>query len=157
MTLAPLTGERLPCCGWPTSDQFPRNYSYSMNSLVMSPSDPVRGGTGKPYQLGITVGSVKAAAEKIIWYEELAPNDFRRYQPRMQGDNRAKNERIVERIKQVAAEKNVTPAQLDIFSEEPVEYPRGVLDRPSRMSLASVLGAIAFGSLATACRSRRGS
>jgi Alternative complex III, ActD subunit len=47
-------------------------------------------------------------------------------------------------------EGGVTPAQLDIFSEEPVEYPRGVLDRPSRMSLASVLGAIAFGSLATA-------
>jgi len=61
--------------GWPTSDQFPRNYSYSMNSLVMSPSDPMRGGTGKPWQLGITIGSIKAAAEKIMWYEELAPND----------------------------------------------------------------------------------
>ena len=43
-----------------------------------------------------------------------------------------------------------TAAALDLFSEEPVEFPRGVLDRPSRMSLASVLGAIAFGSLATA-------
>ena len=41
-------------------------------------------------------------------------------------------------------------ADLDVFSEEPVELPRGVLDRPSRMSLASVLGAIAFGFLATA-------
>jgi len=47
-------------------------------------------------------------------------------------------------------EAGVTSAQLDLFSEEPVELPRGVLDRPSRMSLASVLGAIAFGALATA-------
>ena len=38
---------------------------------------------------------------------------------------------------------------LDLFSEEPVALPRGVLDRPSRMSLASVLCAIAFGLTAT--------
>jgi hypothetical protein len=44
----------------------------------------------------------------------------------------------------------ITPAELDLFSEEPVELPRGVLDRPSRMSLASVLGAIVFGLVATA-------
>ena len=42
------------------------------------------------------------------------------------------------------------PADLDVFSEEPVEFPRGVLDRPSRMSLVSVSGAILFGTLATA-------
>src|SRR5262245_4320195 len=41
-------------------------------------------------------------------------------------------------------------ADLDLFSEEPIELPRGVLDRPSRMSLVSVVGAIAFGVLATA-------
>ena len=34
----------------------------------------------------------------------------------------------------------IEPADLDVFSEEPVEFPRGVLDRPSRMSLASVSG-----------------
>jgi hypothetical protein len=38
---------------------------------------------------------------------------------------------------------------LDLFSAEPVELPRGVLDRPSRMSVVSVAGAIAFGTLAT--------
>jgi hypothetical protein len=38
---------------------------------------------------------------------------------------------------------------LDLFSAEPVELPRGVLDRPSRMSLVSVAGAIAVGTLAT--------
>jgi len=41
-------------------------------------------------------------------------------------------------------------ADLDLFSDEPVPLPRGVMDRPSRMSLASVLGAIVFGLLATA-------
>ncbi len=44
----------------------------------------------------------------------------------------------------------IAPADLDVFSDEPVEFPRGVLDRPSRMSVASVLGAILFGTLATA-------
>ena len=38
---------------------------------------------------------------------------------------------------------------LDIFSEEPVELRRGVLDRPSKMSLAAVTTAIIFGALAT--------
>jgi hypothetical protein len=41
-------------------------------------------------------------------------------------------------------------SKLDVFSEEPVEFRRGVLDRPSRMSLASVIGGILFGLLATA-------
>jgi hypothetical protein len=41
------------------------------------------------------------------------------------------------------------PADLDVFSEEPVEFRRGVLDRPSRMSFASVLGGIIFGLAAT--------
>jgi hypothetical protein len=44
----------------------------------------------------------------------------------------------------------IAPADLDVFSEEPMEFPRGVLDRPSRMSLVSVSGAILFGTLATA-------
>ncbi len=39
---------------------------------------------------------------------------------------------------------------MDVFSEEPVEFRRGILDRPSRMSLVAVLGAIVVGGLATA-------
>ncbi len=38
---------------------------------------------------------------------------------------------------------------LDLFSEEPVEFRRGVLDRPSRMSLVAVSGAAVLGTLAT--------
>ena len=36
------------------------------------------------------------------------------------------------------------PADLDLFSDEPIELPRGVLDRPSRMSLMAVSGAALF-------------
>ncbi len=39
---------------------------------------------------------------------------------------------------------------MDVFSEEPVEFRRGILDRSSRMSLVAVLGAIIVGGLATA-------
>ena len=44
----------------------------------------------------------------------------------------------------------VTDKDMDVFSEEPVEFHRGVLDRPSHMSLVSVLGAAIFGGGATA-------
>jgi len=36
------------------------------------------------------------------------------------------------------------PEDVIVFSDEPVEFPRGVLDRPSHMSLAAVSGAITF-------------
>jgi hypothetical protein len=41
-------------------------------------------------------------------------------------------------------------ADMDLFSEEPVEFRRGILDRSSRMSLVAVLGAIVVGGSATA-------
>ena len=43
----------------------------------------------------------------------------------------------------------VTDKDMDVFSEEPVEFHRGILDRPSHMSLVSVLGAAILGSVAT--------
>jgi hypothetical protein len=42
------------------------------------------------------------------------------------------------------------PEQIELFSSRPVEFKPGVLDRPSRMSLFAVVGAILNGSLATA-------
>ena len=50
----------------------------------------------------------------------------------------------------VLREQTNSDAGLDVFSEEPVEFRRGVLDRPSRMSLAAVAGGIGFGLAATA-------
>ena len=46
-------------------------------------------------------------------------------------------------IKQLKAN-GYGPADLAIFSDEPIEFPRGVLDRSSHMSLAVVSGAAAF-------------
>lgn len=36
------------------------------------------------------------------------------------------------------------PVDLVLFSDEPIELPRGVLDRPSRMSFMAVSGAVVF-------------
>jgi aryl-alcohol dehydrogenase-like predicted oxidoreductase len=44
--------------------------------------------------------------------EDLAPDDFRRLSPRFQGENFQKNLDLVERIREIAAEKGCTPAQL---------------------------------------------
>ena len=44
--------------------------------------------------------------------DQLASDDFRRSQPRMQGDNLEANIAIVERIDALAAEKHATPAQV---------------------------------------------
>jgi aryl-alcohol dehydrogenase-like predicted oxidoreductase len=44
--------------------------------------------------------------------EDFAPDDFRRNMPRFQGENFYKNLQLVERVKEVAAQKGVTPGQL---------------------------------------------
>jgi aryl-alcohol dehydrogenase-like predicted oxidoreductase len=49
---------------------------------------------------------------RIETLDNLAPNDFRRNNPRFQGDNLAHNLVIVERLRALAAEKGATPAQL---------------------------------------------
>jgi aryl-alcohol dehydrogenase-like predicted oxidoreductase len=45
-------------------------------------------------------------------FEDLPPNDYRRFAPRFQGKNFQENLELVERIRQIAAEKRCTPAQL---------------------------------------------
>ncbi len=44
--------------------------------------------------------------------DDLAPDDFRRYSPRFQGDNFAKNLERVARVSEIGREKGVTPGQL---------------------------------------------
>ncbi len=44
--------------------------------------------------------------------EDLAPDDYRRHSPRFQGENFGKNLQLVDRIRELAAEKGVRPAQL---------------------------------------------
>jgi aryl-alcohol dehydrogenase-like predicted oxidoreductase len=44
--------------------------------------------------------------------EDLAEDDFRRYQPRFQGDNLEANLRLVERVRELAADVGCSPVQL---------------------------------------------
>jgi aryl-alcohol dehydrogenase-like predicted oxidoreductase len=50
----------------------------------------------------------------ITSLDDLAPDDYRRYSPRFQGENFNKNIQLVEAVKEMAAEKGVTPGQLAI-------------------------------------------
>jgi aryl-alcohol dehydrogenase-like predicted oxidoreductase len=58
-----------------------------------------------PLGRGFLTGQIKR-------FEDLAEDDYRRTNPRFQGDNFAKNLVLVERITEIAQDKNVTPAQL---------------------------------------------
>jgi aryl-alcohol dehydrogenase-like predicted oxidoreductase len=49
---------------------------------------------------------------KIRRFEDLAPDDFRRYSPRFQGENFQRNLDLVERVHGIAMQKGCTPAQL---------------------------------------------
>ncbi len=49
----------------------------------------------------------------------------------------------IQAIKQLKA-LGLGPDDLTVFSDEPIEFPRGVLDRRSHMSLAVVSGAVLF-------------
>ena len=58
-----------------------------------------------PLGRGFLTGTVRSV-------EGLQEDDFRRFQPRFQGDNLAQNIAIVERIDEIAAEKDATAAQI---------------------------------------------
>jgi aryl-alcohol dehydrogenase-like predicted oxidoreductase len=44
--------------------------------------------------------------------DNFPPDDFRRYSPRFQGENFYRNLELVEKVKEIAVQKNCTPAQL---------------------------------------------
>lgn len=64
--------------GWRMDPNLGRNYSYSLNHLILqhgppgAPKDFVRNPNPLP---GIRIGSIPQAAGKIMIYEELSPND----------------------------------------------------------------------------------
>jgi aryl-alcohol dehydrogenase-like predicted oxidoreductase len=49
---------------------------------------------------------------EIRTIDDLAENDFRRFHPRFQGENFKKNLELVDRVREIAAEKGVTASQL---------------------------------------------
>lgn len=58
-----------------------------------------------PLGRGFLTGQIKK-------FDDLAPDDYRRFAPRFQGDNFQKNLDLVERVQQLAREKDATPGQL---------------------------------------------
>jgi len=58
-----------------------------------------------PLGRGFLTGQIRS-------FEDFAPDDFRRMNPRFQGDNFRKNLDLVDRIADIAREKQCTPAQL---------------------------------------------
>ncbi len=58
-----------------------------------------------PLGRGFLTGEIRSV-------DDLAPDDFRRYSPRFQGENFDRNLELVERVRELAAEKGVTPGQL---------------------------------------------
>ncbi len=58
-----------------------------------------------PLGRGFLTGEVRSM-------DDLAPDDFRRTLPRFQGENFQRNLELVDRVREIATEKGVTPAQL---------------------------------------------
>lgn len=68
-------GEQVAYGGGMTRVNHPdgRNFSFSLHSETLQANDIVRGGRKK--LLGIRLGTVKSASDKIYIWEELGPND----------------------------------------------------------------------------------
>jgi aryl-alcohol dehydrogenase-like predicted oxidoreductase len=58
-----------------------------------------------PFGRGMLTGAIASV-------DELAPNDFRRHNPRFQGENFTRNRTIAEQVAEVAREAGITPSQL---------------------------------------------
>jgi aryl-alcohol dehydrogenase-like predicted oxidoreductase len=58
-----------------------------------------------PLGRGFLTGQIRSA-------DDFAPDDFRQHSPRFQGDNLARNLKLVDRVKELAEQKQCTPAQL---------------------------------------------
>ncbi len=68
--------------------------------------------------------------------DDLAPNDYRRFSPRFEGENFAKNLELVRRIEELAAAKGCTPAQLAlawVLAQGPEVVPIPGTRRPERL------------------------
>jgi aryl-alcohol dehydrogenase-like predicted oxidoreductase len=73
--------------------------------------------------------------------DELAEDDFRRTQPRFQGENLEANKRIVAKLVEIAGEKDITPAQLAlswVLARIDEELPEVSGDRYDETGMAAV-------------------
>jgi len=71
------------------------------------------------------------------------PGDLRSYFPRFQGENRARNERMVEELRHIAADKGISPVQLAIaWVLAKGDFIIPVIGARTRAQLAESLGAV---------------
>ncbi|MEO8282680.1 MAG: aldo/keto reductase [Pseudarthrobacter sp.] len=89
-----------------------------------------------PLGRGFLTGQIRSA-------DDFAADDFRRHSPRFQGDNLARNLKLVDRVKVLAGQKQCTPAQLALawlLAQGPHIVP--IPGTKKRERLAENLGAV---------------
>jgi aryl-alcohol dehydrogenase-like predicted oxidoreductase len=95
-------------------------------------------------ELGIGITAYGVLSRGLLSSSRPAAKaDFRAYLPRFSGENRERNERIVEKLRQLAADKGATASQLAIawvLAKEPNIVP--VIGARTRAQLAESLGAL---------------
>jgi aryl-alcohol dehydrogenase-like predicted oxidoreductase len=95
-------------------------------------------------ELGIATTAYGVLSRGLLSNSPAAgPDDFRSHFPRFQGENRAANQRIVERLHEIAAGRGITPVQLAIawaMAKRPSIVP--VIGARTRSQLAESLGAL---------------
>lgn len=97
-------------------------------------------------ELGIGVTAYGVLSRGLLTGSAVAgPTDFRAHLPRFAGENRAKNQRLVAALEELAREKGVTAAQLAIAwarAKQPALVP--VVGARTRRQLEESLGALAI-------------
>jgi aryl-alcohol dehydrogenase-like predicted oxidoreductase len=95
-------------------------------------------------ELGIATTAYGLLSRGLLSNSPIAgPDDFRLHFPRFKGENRAANQRIVERLSEIAADRGITSVQLAIawgLAKSPSIIP--VVGARKRTQLAESLGAL---------------
>jgi aryl-alcohol dehydrogenase-like predicted oxidoreductase len=95
-------------------------------------------------KLGIAATTYGTLSRGLLTQSPMqAKGDYRTMLPRFQGDNQARNQQLAEKLKEIAASKGVSPAQLAIawaLAKQPFVIP--VIGARTRAQLAESLGAL---------------
>ncbi len=91
--------------------------SALQNEYSLWTRDPEDGALAACRELGVGLVAYSPLGRgflcgEIKRFEDLAADDYRRFQPRFQGENFGKNMQLVARVEAIAKRKSVTPSQL---------------------------------------------
>ena len=95
-------------------------------------------------ELGIATTTYGVLSRGLLSGSQInGPGDFRAHFPRFQGENRARNQRMVDQLRQIAQEKGVTQVQLAIaWALAKGDFIVPVIGARTRVQLAESLGAL---------------